>query len=91
MMVLDMCWFLHQNFDLLNWEGIQRIKFLSEINVQKTRGDTNTHKTPCIIFEEDSDKVWVKKSDYVQSQMVCNRRYQKFKELSGPSKNSFSV
>lgn len=48
------------------------------MKVHKTRGDTNTHKTPCIIAEEDSDKVCV------QGQMACNRKHQKFKKLSGP-------
>lgn len=84
MMALDMCWFLHRTFQLLKWEDSKELSFLLEINVHKTRGETNTHKNPCIISEEEGDKIWVKKSDYVQGQMICNRRYQKFKELSGP-------
>jgi len=59
MMVLDMCQFLHRTFQLLNWEGIQRMKwvFFSEINVHKTKRVTNKHKPPCIISEGDGDTV----------------------------------
>lgn len=50
---------------------------LSEINVHKTRQDTNKHKNLCLISEEGGVTVWVMKSDNIQGQVVCNSKYSK--------------